>query len=105
MEITAKQIDKKFPPRKIGLLKGRPVMHLRTKGGYHLVVTPKGGGHETLGAGHHWAVAQHLAGRYAPEVVWTELSKADHVDIRAYEYLIPEAQALTERLRALESQE
>jgi len=103
MNIDRKQIDPKFPPRKIGLLKGRAVMHVRTKGGYHIVAAPKGTAFETLGAGHHWVVAQHLAGRREPDIMWTELSKADHVDIRAYEYLLPEAEALTERLRSLES--
>lgn len=103
MEIDAKQLDKRFPPRKVGLLKGRPVMHVRCKGGWQFVCAPKGTAWETLGAGHHWVVAQHLAGRHEPDITWTELSKADHVDIRAYEYLLPEYQAVTERIRALES--
>ncbi len=103
MQITMKEVEGK--PRKLGTLKGRPVMHVRTKGGLHIIAAPKGGSFETLGMAHHVAVAKHMAQRYEPDVVWTELSKSEHWDIRSYESLIPEAEQLTAQARALESQE
>lgn len=61
----------------IGKLEGSPVIELATKGGLHLVVTSRKGRAETLGAGSHRAIARHIAMKKAPEIEWTELSKAD----------------------------
>jgi hypothetical protein len=36
-----------------------------------------------------------------PDVQWTELSKADHVDFEDYAPLLPKYEAITERLRKL----
>jgi hypothetical protein len=102
MQIDRKEVEGQ--PRKLGTLKGRPVMHVRLKGGLHIIAAAKGMGHETLGMAHHVAVAKHMAQRYEPDVVWTELSKSEHWDIRLYQDMIPAAEELTARARALESQ-
>lgn len=99
MDLSAKQIDEK--PKKVGTLKGRPVYHLRTKGGLHILVAPGGTGYETLGTGPHRAVARHIATKHEPEIVWSELSKSDHVDIEAYELILPRYETLTDDLRSL----
>jgi hypothetical protein len=99
MDLSAKQIDEK--PKKVGNLHGKPVYHLRTKGGLHILVTPGGTGYETLGTGPHRAVARHIAQKHEPEIVWSELSKSDHVDIEAFEMVLPKYENLTDALRAI----
>lgn len=99
MNIEAKQISEK--PKKVGILKGKPVFQLRTKGGLYLLVLQKGASYETLGTGPHRAVARHIATQHEPEVVWSDLSKSDHVDIEAFELILPKYQELTDALREL----
>lgn len=99
MQIDTKQIDEK--PKKVGNLRGKPVFHLRTKGGLHILVMQKNGTYETLGTGPHRAVARHIANKYEPDIVWSELSKSDHVDPEAYALILPKYEEVTEALRAL----
>jgi hypothetical protein len=103
MDLNAKQIDEK--PKKVGVLKGKPVFHLRTKGGLHLLVTAAGTGYQTLGTGPHRAVARHIAQKHEPEIVWSELSKADHVDISTFALVLPKYEELTEAFRALQPEQ
>lgn len=100
MNIDAKQIDEK--PKKVGHLNGKPVFHMRTKGGLHILVMQKNGSYETLGTGPHRAVARHIAAKYEPEIVWSELSKSDHVDPEAYAMILPKYEEITEALRTLQ---
>ena len=99
MNIDSKQIDEK--PKKVGNLHGKPVFHLRTKGGLHILVMQKASGYETLGTGPHRAVARHIASKYEPDIVWSELSKSDHVDPEAYAMILPKYEEITEALRAI----
>lgn len=98
MQIDAKQIDQK--PKKVGSVNGKPVFHLRTKGGLHILVMQKGGSYETLGTGPHRAVARHIASRHEPDIVWDSLSKADHVDVSSFAMILPKYEQITEALRA-----
>lgn len=99
MNIETKQIDQK--PKKVGHLRGKPVFHLRTKGGLHLLVMQKASGYETLGTGPHRAVARHIASKYEPDIVWDLLSKSDHVDMDAYQLILPKYEEMTETLRGM----
>ncbi len=99
MNIDAKQIDQK--PKKVGNLNGKPVWHLRTKGGLHVVVMQKNGGFEALGTGPHRAVARHIANKQEPDIVWDSLSKADHVDVEAFTSVLPKYEAITATLRKM----
>jgi len=99
MDLSAKQIDEK--PKKVGNLHGKPVYHLRTKGGLHILVMQKGGHYETLGTGPHRAVARHIAMKHEPEIVWSELNKSDHVDVKAFELILPKYEELTTALRTI----
>ena len=103
MNIDAKQIDQK--PKKVGNLNGKPVFHLRTKGGLHILVMQKNGAYETLGTGPHRAVARHIASKHEPEIVWSELSKSDHVDADAYALILPKYEEMTAALRRLTPKE
>ena len=99
MQIPSNQIEFK---KKVGKSKGKPVFHVKTRGGLHVIADDKG---TVLGSGPHRAVARHLAQKFEPDVEWTELSKSDHVDFEAYAHLLPQYEALTERMRALQKAE
>lgn len=101
MDISSEQISEK--PKKVGTLKGRPVFSMRTKGGLYMLVAPKGQSFETLGTGPHRGVARHIAQKHEPDVVWTDLSKADHVPIEHFEFVLPEYEDLTNRIRKLQN--
>lgn len=103
MNLEAKQLESK--PRKIGDVHGKAVYHLKTKGGFHVLAMQKASGFETIGAGPHPAVARHLASKYEPDIVWTDLEKSEHVDPSLFALMLPKYEELTESLRALESQE
>lgn len=99
MQIDRKQIDEK--PKKVGNLNGKPIFHIRTKGGLHVLVMQKNGTYETLGTGPHRAVARHIASKHEPEIVWSELSKSDHCSVDQFEFVLPKYEAITDALRAL----
>jgi hypothetical protein len=98
MNITEKHIASK---KRIGSLKGRPVVEVLTTGGLHLVVTEEGGKLKTLGTGPHRAVARWVAQKREPDLLVTELSKSDFVDERAILSVAPRYEALTDRFNAL----
>ncbi len=74
-------------------------MEVVTKGGYHILVAPKGNTFETLGVGPHRAVARHIATKHHKSIKWTELSKGDWIAPEDYEHLIPKYEAITEAFR------
>lgn len=97
MQIDQAQLAGK--PRKVGTRAGKPVMELATKGGLHLIVSSRDGRFETLGTGPHRAVARFIAKKKAPEIQWTDLSKADHIEPEHFMHLVPRYEALTQELR------
>lgn len=99
MDLSAKQLTGK--PKKIGRLNDKDVFGMTTKGGLSLVVSAKDGAFETLGAGPHAAVARHIAKKRNPDVVFTELNKADYIDERAYAQYLPKYESITEALQVL----
>ncbi len=107
MTISIEPKDLEAPPTKIGMLENRPVYQAKTKGGYHLIFTHKSGSTspEFLAAGNHRAVARHVAAKKNENLVFTELSKSEHVNIEHYSYLIPECEELTTRIRKMNGDE
>lgn len=101
MDLKEKHLD--GPPKKIGRLGSRDVLQYRTKGGLFIVGATKKGGLEFLGVGPHRAVArinaEKTVSKNGDEIVWSELSKSDHVPPENYELILPEYQELTERFR------
>ncbi len=98
MNITAEHVAYK---KKIGTLKGRPVIELATTGGLHLIVMSKADGIETIACGPHKAVARHIAKKKHPEIVFSELSKSDWVDPACFQHLLPQWETVTDRIRSL----
>jgi hypothetical protein len=95
MNVRPQEIARK---ERIGTFKGRPVIELELKGGYNLVVSPKGNEVEYLGAGPHRAVARHIAKKRNPDLQITALSKADWIDPAHFEHLIPVYTEMTDAL-------
>lgn len=96
------------PPIKVGKLGKKDVYQYKTKGGLYMVGVSKVGGMEILGSGPHRAVARIVAEKEVAkkaaeddELVWTELSKSDHVPPEHYEFILPEYEELTGRMRKL----
>lgn len=77
-------------------------MEVVTKGGYHLIVAPKGNSFETLGVGPHRAVARSIAAKHHKSIKWTELSKGDWIDPQEYEHLLPKYEEITLKFRKLQ---
>ena len=77
MEIAEKHIKEK---KRIGTLKGEPVIEVLTQGGLWMVVCKKDNKAQTLGTGPHRAVSRYIAQKLNPDMLLTELSKSDHVD-------------------------
>lgn len=99
MKIEAKQLKGK--PKKIGKHDGRDVFALTTKGGFNMIVAPKGQGFETLGTGSHPCIARHVADSKFKDITWTGLNKADYVPYEDYAAYLPKYIAITDLLRRL----
>lgn len=98
MQIDAKQLDGK--PRRVGTYASRPVMEVRTKGGLHLIVSPRADkGPEVLGTGPHRAVARAVALKHH-KIEWNDLTKGDWIDPIHYQFLMPQYEELRTRFRA-----
>lgn len=96
MVVDAKQLDGK--PRKIGLLKGQPVMEARTKGGFHMVTDAAG---KPIGAGPHRAIARIIAKNRNPDVQYFDLAKGGWVDPALVSWLLPKWEGVTDRLATI----
>lgn len=100
INIKAEHIESK---KRIGKLRGKAVIELKTTGGFHMVVAATdAGGFETLGTGPHRAVARHIAQKREPEMILEELSKSDWVDPVHFQHLLPEYEGITEQIRNLQ---
>lgn len=97
MQIDAKQLAGK--PKKVGKRDGKDVLEIATKGGLHMIVAPKDGSFETLGTGPHRAVARFIAKKKSPEIQWTSLEKADHIEPEFFQHLLPKYEAMTDAIR------
>lgn len=86
--------------RKVGLLKGCPVIEVGLKGGLHLIFARLNGKVETLGAGPHRAVARFIAKKRESEIEFTDLHKSDWVDPDHFGWLVPRYEAETDRIAA-----
>lgn len=82
----------------VGKLDGQSVFEIATTGGLHLIVSHKNNKPETVSVGPHAAVARYIAEKRNPEIQWTELSKADHIEPVFFQHLIPQYEELTDQL-------
>lgn len=98
MQIGSKDIAYK---KRVGTLGTRPVFQVGTKGGLHVMVMIKNGVVETIAAGPHAAVCRHIAKKRYDDIVFTDLAKGDYVDPSAFQHLLPQFEALTDRLRQI----
>lgn len=89
-------------PIKIGLLHGKPVFQVVTKGGFYMDIVAKDGSFKTLGTGSHHYLARHIAEKNEPSIKWTDLKKGDFVPFEDIAFLVPKYEAITNRIRALE---
>jgi hypothetical protein len=98
MNLDAKQIAYK---KQVGTLKGKPVFMLETRGGLSLMVTSDGAGGnaKVLSTGPVRAVARYIAEKREPDMVLNELSKSDYVEPYLYLSVVPEYEALTDKLQ------
>ena len=103
MNIQDKHIASKT---RVGSLHGKPVVRLVTNGGLVLIGCTKNDGKtEILGSGPHRAVSMYIAEHKEPEIVWSELSKSDSLDLASILSVVPRYQDLTEQLNALMNRE
>jgi hypothetical protein len=86
--------------KKVGQLKGKPVYHVKTRGGLHMISKEDG---SLIATGPHGGVARHIAKKYEPEVEWTELAKAEHLEEAVLAHLLPKYIELSDRMRALQA--
>lgn len=101
MQISANQLDGR--PRQVGTYESRPVMLVRTKGGFHMLVSPRPGKPpETLGTGPHQAVACAIAMKNFKNIEWTSLTKGDWIDPIFYEFLMPRYEEITKKFREVQ---
>ncbi len=95
MNVSINQLSK--PPRKIGQLKGVPVMELITKGGLNIVAC----GGKPIGCAPHRALARIIAQNAHPELCIDELSKSEdfNVDVSLFAHLVPVWTEITNKLK------
>lgn len=98
MNIQQKHIQSQ---KRIGSLGGSPVVEVVTTGGFHMVVTKKGGELLTLGTGPHRSVARHIAKKREPDLFIEEMSKSDHVDVASIESIAPRYEQYTDFCNAV----
>lgn len=98
-QITPDQIAYK---KKVGHLGQTPVLEVGLIGGLHMIVKASGGKTEVLGAGPHRAVARHIAKKKNPDIEFTELAKADHIEPEHFAHVLEKYEALTDHLRSLQ---
>ena len=100
MNITKEHLANK--PKQIGTLDGAPVHEISTTGGLWMVATTKHGKVNLIACGPHRAISRHLAMKKEPGIKFTELAKADYVDVRDFPDLINKYEIMTDRLRAMQ---
>jgi hypothetical protein len=91
MNIEPKHIASK---KRIGTLRGQPVVEILLKGGLNLITTLKDGKPKTIGAGPHRAVARWMACKNEEDCVIEELSKDEQVSLSGCLSVEKEYQAL-----------
>lgn len=100
MNVRSQEIDYQ---KQIGTLDGRPVIEIGTKGGYHIVCSPRGRKVDYLGVGPHRRVARFMAKKTAPSLNITELEKSDEIGPEHFQHLLPRYEAVLRGLIEEES--
>jgi hypothetical protein len=99
MNIPTSQVKSK---KRVGTLHSKPVVELQTSGGlYLLVCSEKGNEVNILGSGSHRSIARYIAEKKNPDLVITELSKSDHLELDSYIRILPKYEELTNQLNEL----
>lgn len=101
-QITSDQIAYR---KKVGKLGDAQLVEVGLIGGLHMIVKAKNGKTEVLGAGPHRAVARHIAKKRNPEIEFTELNKADHIEPEHYASVLQKYEELTDQLSTPEMTE
>lgn len=96
MVISKNQLQ--APPKRIGTLKGQPVMAACTKGGLNLITDSAG---KTLGTGPHAAISRIVAKNRNPDIVFDGLAKGEWVDPASVAWLLPRWEKITEQMANL----
>ena len=97
--IDEKQLKGK--PKKVGKLGGKPVWEAESKGGLFMVMANQDGKPELIGTGPHPDVARYMAEQRHEGLQWTELQKADRLELQHFQHLLPEYELLLARMQAL----
>ncbi len=95
MNVDSRQLSK--PARRIGQLKGVPVMELITKGGLNIVACNG----KPIGCAPHRALARIIAQNNHPDLCIDELSKSEDesVDVSLFAHLVPVWTDITDKLK------
>lgn len=95
-KISAKQVKYK---KKVGQTEDNDdVYEIGLIGGLHLIVKAKGNRSEIMGAGPHRAVARHIATQKT-KINFNDLRKSEEVSVELFADVLPDYEALTERMR------
>jgi len=92
MDVSLNQLA--GPPKRIGQIRGMPVMSMLTKGGLS-IITFNG---KAIGAAPHRALARIIAQNAHPDLVIDELSKSEEVDPSLFAHLLPTWTEITNRI-------
>ena len=95
-QIPTSQISTK---KRVGSLKGDPVIAISLKGGLNILVAVHGSKTEILSFGSHRGIARHIAKKNHPELELTELSKSDFIAEEHMSFLLPKYIELTRIFR------
>ena len=82
-------------PKRIGQIRGMPVMSMLTKGGLSIIVFNG----KVIGAAPHRALARIIAQNANPDLCIDELSKSEEVDPSLFFHLLPTWTAITKKLQ------
>lgn len=99
ISVDSKQLA--YKPRKVGMMKGQPVMETATKGGLNIITDSAG---KPLSVAPHRAIARVIAKKRNPEIQFTDLAKGGWVSPESVAWLTPKYEELTDRLIILYEQ-
>jgi hypothetical protein len=97
MDITEKQIKSK---KRIGTLKGEPVVLLTTHGGFNVIAAKSEGKLKTLGTGPHPGFAKIIAKKNAPDIIM-ELSKSENDTVARNDVMLKKYERITDLVNAV----
>ena len=97
MDINEKQIKDK---KRIGTLKGEPVVLFTTHGGFNVVAARKNGKLTTIGTGPHPGFAKIIAKKNEPDMVM-ELSKSEDEAVARNQVMLAKYEKITSYINSI----